>query len=225
MHKLLGNMVNRKLSCSLDFQQIFSALEEYYRSCDAPVKHFESVSAASPLQILVSAMLSARTLDSTTTKVMENWRISELSQLKDLSAEDIQKLIYPVGFYQQKALHLSKWYEHIQENFAGQLPTNRQQTMSLPGVGLKTANLYLSRAYGLPFVCVDIHVHRICARLGITSGQTPQKTEQELAKLLPTKYIGKANRYFVALGQTLCKAKTTQCKVCPLGDICPRIGV
>ncbi len=218
-------MQNKKLSGSFDWEKLFSALAEYYSSCDAPVKHFEAISAASPLQILVSAMLSARTNDRTTAKVMTNWGITDLEQLQGLSAGAIQKLIYPVGFYKQKALHLSKWHEHIQENFAGQLPTERRQTMSLPGVGLKTANLYLSRAYGLPFVCVDIHVHRICARLGITSGQTPQQTEKELSQILPKKFISDANRYFVALGQTLCKAKKTQCKICPLGEICPRKGV
>ena len=212
-------------SGSFDWDELFSALSSYYRSCDAPVKRFEAISAASPLQILVSAMLSARTNDRTTTKVMSNWQITELSQLQGLSAAAIRKLIYPVGFYQQKAQHLSKWYDHIQRNFAGQLPTQRQQVMSLPGVGLKTANLYLSRAYGLPFVCVDIHVHRICARLGITSGKTPQQTEKELSQILPKKFISDANRYFVALGQTLCKAQKTECDVCPLGNLCARKGV
>ncbi len=206
------------------FQQLFSLLADYYRTCSAPVKLFEAVSGATPLQILVAAMLSARTNDITTTKVISRWGITRLEQLRGLSAQAIQKLIYPVGFYQQKALHLSKWYDHIHDNFGGRLPTERQKVMSLPGVGVKTANLYLSRAYGQPYICVDIHVHRICARLGLTSGKTPSQTEKELSQILPQRFIGEANRYLVALGQTLCKAKKTQCDRCPLGGICAKKG-
>ncbi len=218
-------MPDRKPPSAFDFEKIFAVLAEYYANCEAAVKKFEQVSAATPLQILIAAMLSARTNDRTTTKVMSDWGIERLEQLQGLSAQELEKIVYPVGFYKQKALHLSKWCEHIEKHFGGKLPTNRQQTMSLPGVGLKTANLYLSRAYGLPFVCVDIHVHRICGRLGLTSYKTPQQTEKELSRILPKKFISDANRYFVALGQTLCKAQKTDCENCPLSEFCARIGV
>jgi len=218
-------MSNSVSAENFDFDQLFALLADYYISCDAPVKKFEAVSAATPFQILISAMLSARTNDKTTTEVIQNWAIEDYNELQGLSAQAIQKLIYPVGFYQQKAKHLSQWHDIIKNRFAGNLPRESQEVMSLPGVGLKTVNLYLARAYGQPLVCVDIHVHRICARLGLTSGNTPQQTEEELSHILPKQFIGDANRYFVALGQTICKAQKPECSRCPLLKICVKKGV
>ncbi len=218
-------MLSKEQIKSFDFESLFSELADYYEKCTAQVKKFEAISSKTPLQILISAMLSARTNDATTTKVIENWQISELYELDNLTAKAIEKLIYPVGFYKQKAVHLSKWHEIICKEFAGELPANREKIMSLPGVGLKTANLFLSRAYDLPYICVDIHVHRICARIGLTSGKSPAKTERELTEILPVRFIQNANRYFVALGQTLCKASTVDCGNCPITKLCSKIGV
>ncbi len=218
-------MLSKEQIEKFDFEGLFSKLADYYEKCSAQVKKFEEISAETPLQILISAMLSARTNDITTTKVVENWHITKLDELQGLSVGDIEKLIYPVGFYKQKAVHLSEWYGIISEKFSGSLPADRDKIMSLPGVGLKTANLFLNRACKLPYICVDIHVHRICARIGLTSGKTPAKTEKELTEILPEKFISNANRYFVALGQTLCKATVVDCDSCPIAEFCSKMGV
>jgi endonuclease-3 len=121
--------------------------------------------------------------------------------LGKLSVKEIEKLIYPVGFYKTKAKRLKVLSSKINIQYKGKIPSTREELMSLPGVGRKTANLVLVRAFGEKAISVDTHVHRICNILGWVNTKTPEHTEKELMKILPKKYWMDINRYFVSIGR------------------------
>ncbi len=152
-----------------------------------------------PFKTLISTILSARTKDEVTLQASK--RLFAIApSLKILSNKDIpliEKTIYPVGFYKTKAKHL--------HTLAGlhltHIPKTREELMKLPGVGRKTANLVLNRAFGIPAIAVDTHVHRICNVLGWVKTKTPEQTEKELIKIIPESYWPDLNRLFVSIGR------------------------
>lgn len=152
-----------------------------------------------PFKTLISTILSARTKDEVTLEASNRLFLvaRNLNELEQLEINEIEKLIYPVGFYKTKARHL--------HNLAGlhltQIPKTREELMKLPGVGRKTANLVLNRAFGIPAIAVDTHVHRICNVLGWVNTKTPEETEKELIKIIPEKYWPDLNRLFVSIGR------------------------
>ena len=136
-----------------------------------------------PFQILISTLLSARTQDATTlaasTRLFARARTPEA--MARLSVRQIEKLIYPVGFYRNKAVFVKETSRTLVEKFGGRVPSTLEELITLPGVGRKTANLVLILAFrSKSNICVDIHVHRIANRLGWVQTRTPEETEQAL---------------------------------------------
>jgi len=121
-----------------------------------------------------------------------------LAQLEEVK---IRKLIYPVGFYKTKAKNLKSLAKIIIKKYKGQVPKTREELMKLPGVGIKTANLVLNRAFNTPAISVDTHVHKISNLLGWVRTKTPEQTEKELTKIIPKKYWKNLNRLFVSIGR------------------------
>lgn len=156
-----------------------------------------------PYKTLVSTLMSARTKDEVTLEASK--RLFAIApNMKILSALDtkiLEKTIYPVGFYKTKAKHLHLLAVNLLKNFNGIVPKTREELVTLPGVGRKTANLVLNRAFGIPAIAVDTHVHRICNLLGWVNTKTPEQTENELIKILPKKYWPEMNRLFVSIGR------------------------
>lgn len=175
----------------------------------------------SPFKILISTILSARTKDETTAKASEKLfsKAKSLNDLKKLSVKEIEKLIYPVGFYKTKAKNLKKLSE------IKKIPGTIEELIELPGVGRKTANLVVSRAFKKPAICVDVHVHRILNRLGYIETKNPFETEMELRKKLPKRLWRKINSVLVLFGQNLCKPLSPFCSRCPIEKYCNKIGV
>jgi endonuclease-3 len=151
-----------------------------------------------PYKTLVATIMSARTNDDTTLAAsLRLFKLApNLKSLKQLNGSTIQRLIYPVGFYKTKAKHLKQLASMITK-----VPNTREELMKLPGVGRKTANLVLNRAFGIPAIAVDIHVHRITNLLGWVKTKTPESTEQELIKIIPKKYWPEMNKLFVSIGR------------------------
>jgi len=151
-----------------------------------------------PYKTLISTVLSARTRDETTLKVSKELfkKAPNLKELNKLNEIQIQKLIYPVGFYKTKAKHLKKLASIINK-----VPKTKAELTKLPGVGVKTANLVLNRAFRIPAIAVDTHVHRISNLLGWVKTKSPQETEKSLVKVVPKKYWSDMNRLFVSIGQ------------------------
>jgi len=156
-----------------------------------------------PYKILISTLLSSRTKDEVTLEASK--RLFEIAPnlkiLSKLDVETLRKTIYPVGFYKTKAKQLKKLAEILVNEFNSQIPSIRNALMRLPGVGRKTANLVLNRAFGKPAIAVDTHVHKISNLLGWVNTKTPEKTEEELMKIIPKKYRREINRLFVSTGR------------------------
>src|SRR3989344_3159952 len=153
---------------------------------------------ATAYRTLISTILSARTRDEVTLEASKRlFRVApNFKALKSLTEPEIEKLIHPVGFYKTKAKHLKKL-----ANTLSKVPKTREELMKLPGVGRKTANLTLNRAFGIPAIAVDTHVHRICNTLALVKTKTPEQTEKELIKIIPKKYWPEINRLFVSIGR------------------------
>ncbi len=156
-----------------------------------------------PYKTLASTLMSARTKDEVTLEASKRLFVKarKFVQLDKLDQLEIEQLIYPVGFYKTKARHLKGLARTILTRYKGKVPKTREELMTLPGVGRKTANLVLNRAFGIPAIAVDTHVHKISNLLGWVHTKTPEQTERELIKILPKKYWPETNRLFVSIGR------------------------
>jgi endonuclease III len=153
---------------------------------------------------LISTLLSSRTNDDTTLKVCRDKlfkKAKSIQELDRLQENEIRDLIYPVGFYKTKAKHIKKLTKLLIDKYKGQIPKTREELMELPGVGRKTANLVLNRAFNIPAIAVDTHVHRISNLLGWVKTKTPQETEKKLMEILPKEYWTEMNKFFVSIGR------------------------
>lgn len=156
-----------------------------------------------PYKTLISTLLSARTRDETTLMVSQRLfaKASSIEALDTIPLAELEKLVYPVGFYKTKAKHIKLLTQKIIHEFDGVIPKTREELMSLPGVGRKTANLVLNRAFDTPAIAVDIHVHRITNLMGWVHSKTPEETERQLNKTVPQKYWTDMNRLIVSIGR------------------------
>ena len=174
----------------------------------------------------MATILSARTKDETTAKSSARLfkHAPDAVSLAALSEEKIANLIYPVGFYNTKARHLTKLPEGLKK-FDNKVPDTIDELITLPGVGRKTANLVVSVAFQKPAICVDTHVHRIMNIWQYVATDTPLKTEMALRAKLPEKHWIGVNSLLVAFGQSICKPVGPHCDICPLEKKCPQTGV
>jgi endonuclease III len=191
---------------------------------DAAVYRAEEATKGSPFKILVFTMLSARTKDETTLKAVE--RLFQKAETPEgvlaLSRTRLEKILFGIGFFRTKARNL----QNACRMLAGRsVPDNLEGLLELPGVGRKTANIVLARAFGKSAVGVDVHVQRISNRLGIVRTKKPEETERALLDKVPPGLLRTLNRDFVAFGQTVCLPRKPQCGTCPVRKVCWRIGV
>ncbi len=203
--------------------RIYDTLTADFQAHPAPVVDLIAAQGASPFHILVATMLSARTKDATTAKVIREQLFPVVQgpdDLRRLSVEEIEQLIFPVGFFHAKAQYLKALPEALDAKFGGVLPETVEELCELPGVGRKTANLVVAQAFRKPGICVDVHVHRICNRLGLVRTETPLETEMRLRKLLPVELWRGWNGAFVSFGQRICTPRNPKCADCPIASDC-----
>ena len=180
-----------------------------------------------PWIMLVSTILSLRTKDEVT-RLTSKALLEKAPGPKELillGEEETARLAYPAGFYRTKAANLQKIARILLEKFSGQVPPDMDALLSLPGVGRKTANLVLTEAFDMDGICVDIHVHRICNRLGWMKTKDPLATEMTLREELPHKYWKRINNLLVLYGQNICRPVSPFCSRCVIGEHCPKIQV
>lgn len=180
-----------------------------------------------PFHILIATILSLRTKDTLTAVVAPRlFAVADTpAAMLELSEERIAELIYPVGFYRTKARSIREVCAILIERYGGTVPNDLDALLTLPGVGRKTANLVVTAGYGLPGICVDTHVHRICNRWGYIHTKTPEETELALRAKLPAEYWIAINGLLVTLGQNICHPTSPRCSVCPVAQLCQRVGV
>jgi endonuclease-3 len=181
-----------------------------------------------PFQVLIATLLSARTQDATTlaasTRLFQRARTVEA--MAKLSASQIERLIYPVSFYRNKARFVRAACRKIVKDFRGQVPATLEDMVTLPGVGRKTANLVMILAHkSQESICVDTHVQRIANRLGWVKTRLPEETEQALYRVTDRRWWPLINLYLVTWGQNVCRPVFPRCGDCGIAGLCPRIGV
>jgi endonuclease III len=181
-----------------------------------------------PFQILIATLLSARTQDATThaasTRLFARARTART--MARLPVREIERLIYPVSFYRNKAEHVKACCEMLASRFGGRVPRTMEELVALPGVGRKTANLVMILAFrSRQNICVDTHVHRIANRLGWVRTSMPGETEQALYKATDQRWWSSINLYLVTWGQNVCRPVHPRCGDCAIAVDCPRIGV
>ncbi len=187
----------------MNFSKVFKVFKKNYVL--VPLETFGS----DQYKTLVSTLMSARTKDEVTLKASKRlFTIAPgVKVLSKLDTKTLEKTIYPVAFYKTKAKHLHSLAEKLLKDFKGIVPKTREELITLPGVGRKTANLVLNRAFKIPSIAVDTHVHRISNLLGWVHTKTPEKTEVELMRVLPKKYWPDINRLFVSIGRQFTSKK------------------
>src|SRR5919112_797550 len=173
-------------------------------------------------KILIATILSARSRDENTKKIINNLfnRFKNTKELAEADIEEIKAIIHGSGFYNIKAKRIKEVSQLIIERFNGKVPDDLEGLLGLPGVGIKTANCVLVYAFNKPAIPVDIHVHRISNRIGIVKTQNVKRTEEELIKIVDKEYWLILNNIFVMYGQNICLPIRPKCQMCNLKDIC-----
>jgi endonuclease-3 len=214
---------------------IFTALENWRKELlkSAGAESDPSVNTVAehyhrnPWAVLSSTIISLRTKDDVTLAASERLlkKAPSPAALHKMTKGVIEKLIYPAGFYRNKAASLKKIAAILLEQYKGKVPSDMEKLLALPGVGRKTANLVLNEAFDMDAICVDIHVHRISNRYGWLSSSSPEETEMILRKILPVQYWKRINHLLVLYGQKLCRPVSPYCSRCVICKYCARHGV
>ncbi len=180
-----------------------------------------------PYLILVSCLLSLRAKDRAVLPVSRSLFVHARTpqQMLKVPRSTLERVLHSIGYFRQKAQTLHAVSAVLVEHFGSQVPRTQEELISLPGVGPKTANLVLGEAFGVPAICVDIHVHRISNRLGLVQTTTPEQTEAALKQILPRKYWIEWNQLLVTWGQNVCVPISPFCSRCAIADQCERRGV
>lgn len=201
-------------------------LEEYYGE-DVPALTRMASRRRDPFLVLVACLLSLRTKDEVTDQAMSRLlqRAKRPEDIAAIPATELEKIIYPVGFYRNKASTLKEISRAIIELYKGQVPDTIEELLKLKGVGRKTANIVVTEGFRHPGIAVDTHVHRISNRLGAVQTKVPDETEAVLREILPLKYWIRYNSLLVTHGRKTCAPISPFCRRCPVFQYCGRIGV
>jgi endonuclease-3 len=210
-----------------EIHQAIRILRREVPKWQTPIVGLVAESSESPFQILVSCILSLRTLDTTTAQAVR--RLFALAdtpaEMAKLATQEIEKAIYPVGFYRTKARTIREICRTLNQKYSGHVPDEIDELLKLKGVGRKTANLVVTLGFNKPGICVDTHVHRISNRWGYVRTKNPKETEFALRKKLPKPYWIEYNDLLVSFGQHLCRPISPMCSRCPLERYCDKVGV
>jgi endonuclease III len=203
-------------------QNIIDGLKKEYPEAECALNH------KNPLQLLIATMLSAQCTDvrvnQVTPELFRKYQSAE--DFGNASQADLENMIHSTGFFRNKAKNIKAACQKLSAEFKGQVPKSMEELLGLPGVARKTANVVLGTAYAIPSgIVVDTHVFRLAHRLGLTRANTPEKTEQDLMKLIPQgEWINFSHR-LIHHGRRVCTARHPQCPRCVLSELCPKIGV
>jgi endonuclease-3 len=209
-------------------RDMFTLLRKYTKGVIRPAAETIVVRyGCDPFLILVSCILSLRTKD--TVSYPASIRLFEhaktIDDIINLDKDIIEKAIYPVGFYRRKTEQIKSIAQKLKNDFNGEVPNDRGLLLSLPGVGRKTANLVLGMGFGVPAICVDVHVHRISNNCGIVTTKTTEETEYALEKIIPKDLWVEYNALLVMWGQNICTSRKGDCNNCPLFLFCRERGI
>jgi endonuclease-3 len=210
-----------------DIHVCMRLLTQEVRRWREPVVGIVAKASRDPFQILIATVLSLRTRDQTTAEASERlFRLATTPRaMSRLSARQIERAIYPVGFYRTKTRQIREICRDLLSHYGGRVPDDMAELLTLKGVGRKTANLVVTLGFGKPGICVDIHVHRISNRWGYIRTRSPAESEEALRGKLPKEYWIGYNDLLVPFGQNICTPISPRCSTCKLTRYCSRVGV
>jgi endonuclease-3 len=216
---------------NFDWEGLVSALENWRDALPKDGDGLPSVSTVAEKYrhdgwaVLASTILSLRTKDKVTLAASRALlaKAPDTSSILRLTREEIEKLIFPAGFYHTKAENLQKIARILIDKYDGAVPPDMEALLALPGVGRKTANLVLIEAFDMDGICVDTHVHRICNRLGLLQSKSPDETEMILRKIMPRQFWKRINALLVLYGQQVCRPVGKRCEECVVKKFCKSV--
>ncbi len=206
---------------------VLSRIRKRVKTLNVPVVTLMAINDWDSFKILIATVLSLRTKDEVTGAASRRLfsLANDVYTMSRLSEKTIEKTIYPVGFFRQKAKFIKEICAILIDRFNGKVPKRMEDLLSLPGVGRKTANLVLAKGFGKYAICVDTHVHRICNRWGYVYTKNPDETEAILRQKLPKRHWISINDLLVAYGQGICVPVSPFCSKCVVKEFCPKVGV
>ena len=204
----------------LSRQKIIQVFERFKAANPEPRTE---LSAPNPYCLLVSVVLSAQATDKSVNKATAPLykKVRTPEQMLLLGEEGLITYIKSIGLYRSKARHVIALSEKLIAEYGSAVPGTREELMSLPGVGRKTANVILNVVYNQPTMPVDTHLLRICPKMGLAEGTTPEQVEESLLKRIPAQYMQHAHHWLILHGRYICTARSPKCAECPVNDLCP----
>lgn len=206
-------------SSVLSREQVISLFERF--KSENPVPKTELI-ATNNYTLLVSVVLSAQATDKSVNKATESLyqKVDTPQKMLELGEEGLIGYIKSIGLYKNKAKNVIALSKILIEKFNSEIPKTREDLMSLPGVGRKTANVILNVVYGEKTMPVDTHLLRISPRIGLSFGTTPESIEMDLLKIIPDEYMQHAHHWLILHGRYVCTARNPKCSECLISDIC-----
>jgi endonuclease-3 len=179
-----------------------------------------------PFTLLVAVVLSAQATDAGVNKATPAlFALADTpAKMAALGEDRIRDLIKTIGLFRTKAKNVFLLSKKLIEEFGGEVPRTREELVSLPGAGRKTANVVLNMAFGQPTMAVDTHIFRIGNRTGLAPGKDPLAVELELEKVIPAKYMLHAHHWLILHGRYVCLARKPLCENCIIADLCQWTG-
>lgn len=178
-----------------------------------------------PFQLVIAVLLSAQTTDvavnAVTPELFARW--GEPALMAEASPDEVAEVIRRLGFFRTKSQHCVDCARMIMTDFGGEVPRTKEELTRLPGVGRKTANIVLNKAFGIvEGIAVDTHVFRIAQRMGLTTAKTPLEAEKDLLAVVPRELWGGVNSQWIRHGRATCTARVAKCDECSCSDLCPK---
>lgn len=200
-----------------NFDKILSYFDELFPDADC------ALNFSTPYELLIAVILSAQCTDKRVNVVTKDLfkEANTPEKMLQLGEEKLKQIIFPCGFYNNKAKAILKTSKDLIERFDGNVPSNLETLTTLDGVGRKTANVVIANAFGGQTIAVDTHVHRVSKRLGLTKdNSTPYQCEMDLLKIVPYDKRSKFHHQMILFGRNICKAIKPKCEICKLKDVC-----
>lgn len=175
-----------------------------------------------PFTLVVAVALSAQATDAGVNKATRAlFAVADTPEkMVALGEEQVREYIKTIGLYRNKAKNVIALSEKLIAEFGSEVPRTREELITLPGVGRKTANVVLSMAFGQSTMAVDTHIFRIANRLCLAPGKTPDEVEDQLMRIIPDHYLYHAHHWLILHGRYCCKARKPECERCVIADIC-----
>ncbi len=201
---------------------ILKILKKEYEKYQKPVSTSINEKTKNQFKVLIATILSARARDTQTEKISNELfkYVDTPEKLVNLDINKLKKILKPIGFYNEKSKRVKQASKYLLDNFKGKVPNNFEDLIKIPGVGRKTANVFLAEVHNLDVIGVDTHCMTVSNRLGFVKGRNPLNVEKTLEKLFPKKEWKNVNRVFVSHGQNICKPIKPLCYKCPIEKYC-----